>query len=93
MVLLKNVINFFLNLLVIFKQNHLNRRHQGAMCYRNFEHGNVDTNMYVEAFHNRLKSFYMDRRLIKKVDDLLNMLLKIEEDDFLEMREKNILHK
>ena len=65
-----------------FKQNYLNRCHQWAMCYRNCPHGNTDTNMYVEAFHNRLKTFYMDRKPIKRVDDLLNMLLKIEEDDF-----------
>lgn len=41
---------------------------------------NTDTHMYVEAFHNGLKTFYMDRKPIKRVDDLLNMLLKIEDD-------------
>ena len=45
------------------------------MCYRNFSHGNTDTNMYVEAFHNRHKTFYRDRKPIKRVDDLLNMLV------------------
>ena len=38
--------------------------------------------MYVEAFHNRLKTFYLDRKPIKKVDDFSNMLFKIEVDDF-----------
>ena len=49
-----------------FKQNYLNCCHQWAMCYRNFPHGNTDTSMYVEAFHNRLKTFYMDRKPIKE---------------------------
>ena len=52
------------------------------MCYRNFPHGNTELNMYAEAFHNRLKTFYLDRKPIKRLDDLLNMLFKIEEDDF-----------
>ena len=38
--------------------------------------------MYVEAFHNRLKIFYMGKKPTRRVDNLLNMLLKIEEDDF-----------
>ena len=45
------------------------------MSYRNFSHGNSDTNMYVEAFHNRLKTFYMDRKPIKRIDNLLQLLL------------------
>ncbi|XP_064632843.1 uncharacterized protein LOC135491113 [Lineus longissimus] len=39
--------------------------------------------MFVEAFHNRLKTFYMDRKPNKRVDDLLNLLLRIEEEDFV----------
>ena len=35
---------------------------------------NTDTHMYVEAFHNGLKTFYMDRKPIKRVDDLLNVV-------------------
>ena len=48
----------------------------------NCPYGNTDTNMYVEAFYSRLKTFYMDRKPIRSVDDLLNVLLKLEEDDF-----------
>ena len=58
----------------------MNHCHQLAMCCQNFPHGNTDTNMHVEAFHNRLKTFYMNRKPRKRVDDLLNMLLKIEDD-------------
>ena len=52
------------------------------MCYRNFSHVNTDINIYLEAFRSRLKTFYMDRKPIKRVDDLLHMLLEREEDDF-----------
>ena len=52
------------------------------MAYRNFPHGNTDTNMYVEAYHNILKTFYMDRKPIKRIDHLLRLLLTIEEDDY-----------
>ena len=38
--------------------------------------------MYVESFHNRVKTFYLKRRVNRRVDDLLNLLLKIEKDDF-----------
>ena len=50
------------------------------MCYRNFEHANTDTNMYVESFHNVLKTYYMERKSNKRVDDFINVLLTYDED-------------
>ena len=80
---MKNIINIFLNFVSYFnKASYLNRCHQWVMCYRNFSHVNTDINIYLEAFRSRLKTFYMDRKPIKRVDDLLHMLLEIEEDDF-----------
>ena len=38
--------------------------------------------MYVESFHNRLKTYYMERRPNKRLDDLINLLLEIEKDDY-----------
>lgn len=52
------------------------------MCYRNFSHCKTDTNMYAEAFYNKLKTFYLDSRPTKQLDDLINLLFKIEEDDY-----------
>ena len=60
----------------------MNRCNQWAMCYQNFSHGYTDTNMYVESFYNRLKTFHMDRKPIERVNDSLNMLFKIEKDNF-----------
>ena len=65
-----------------FKKYYASRAEKWAMCYRNFEHANTDTNMFVEAFHNKLKTFYMERRPNKRLDDLINLLLLIEEDDY-----------
>ena len=56
-------------------KNYFHRCENWAMCYRQFPHADTDTNMYVESYHNRLKTFYMNRRLNKRVDDLLNILL------------------
>lgn len=50
------------------------------MCHRNFPPARTDTNMFVEAFHNRLKTYFMKPN--RRVDDLINLLLVIEEEDY-----------
>ena len=65
-----------------FKVNYKERAKRWAMCYRNFEHANTDTNLYVEPFHNVLKTYYMERKPNKSVDDLINVLLTCEEDNY-----------
>eukprot|EP00794_Sanderia_malayensis_P020831 gene20831-22875_t len=65
-----------------FNEVYMNRPEKWAMCYRNFPHANTDTNMFVESFHNRLKTYYMQRRRTRRLDDLINLLLTIEEDDY-----------
>ncbi|XP_063595250.1 uncharacterized protein LOC134772142 [Penaeus indicus] len=65
-----------------FFSNYMNRPEAWAMCYRQFPHANTDTNMFAEAFHNRLKTFFMKRQPNRRVDDLVNLLLEIEEEDF-----------
>ena len=66
----------------MFKVNYKDRAKQWAMCYRNFEHANTDTNMYVGSFHNVLKAYHMERKPNKRVDDLINVLLTYEEDNY-----------
>ena len=65
-----------------FNENYVGRTEKWALCYRNFPHANTDTNMFVESFHNKLKTFYVDHRPNKRVDDLLNLVLVTEEDDY-----------
>lgn len=66
-----------------FKSFYCKRVELWAMCFRNFAHGNTNTNMLVESFHNRLKTFYMNRTPNKRLDDLIDLLLRMEKDDFL----------
>ena len=65
-----------------FFSNYMNRVEVWTMCHRQFPHANTDTNMFAEAFHNRLKTFFMKRQPNRRVDDLINLLLEIEEEDF-----------
>ena len=58
-----------------------------AMCHRNFHYGNTDTTMYVESFHNQLKTIHMKRFPNRRIDDLLNMLMDMEATAY----RKNIL--
>jgi len=56
-----------------------------ALCHRNFPHGNTDTNMYCESLHNLLKSYYMERIQNKRVDDLTQILLRMERDYYMKL--------
>ena len=44
-----------------FKNTYVSRLVKCAMCYRQFDHAKTDTNMFVESFHNKLKTFYLER--------------------------------
>lgn len=59
-----------------------NRQTEWAYCYRKGTQAN--TNMYVESFHNVLKSAYMERKANRRVDTLLNILLRIARDKAFE---------
>ncbi|KAK3924323.1 Methionyl-tRNA formyltransferase [Frankliniella fusca] len=63
-----------------FKTYCLKKRMQWAKCYRRFPHGNVETTMYVESFHNILKTIYLKRKPNKRIETLVNLLLEVEED-------------
>ena len=65
-----------------YRDSYTGRVEKRAMCFQQFEHCKADTNMFVEFFHNKLKTFFMERRPNKRVDDLINLLLTIEEEDY-----------
>ena len=58
------------------------------MWFRQFEHFKTDTNVFVESFHNKSKSFFMKRRANKRVDDLLPIT---EEEGYCEKEMLNIV--
>ncbi|XP_015921991.2 uncharacterized protein [Parasteatoda tepidariorum] len=54
-----------------------------SMCHPQFPHANTDTNMYSESFRNELKTHYLKRKFNRRIDILINTLLKIEEDTYM----------
>ena len=46
--------------------------------------------MYVESFHNALKTYYMKRKTNNRVDDLINVLLTYEEDNYWQHKREKI---
>ena len=58
------------------------RAKEWAYCYRIGIQAN--TNMYVESFHNVLKTAYMQRKANRRIDSLITILLKIARDKAFE---------
>jgi len=71
--------NSFVDYLI---KNYENRAHFWALCYRNFPHGHTDTNMYFESLHNRIKTYYMERKQNRRIDNLVDLLFEMERDTF-----------
>ena len=64
--------------------HYFNRPEKWSLCFRKgTEYGNVNTNMFVESFHNQLKTIYFSGKRNRRVDVLLETLLKIENDHFI----------
>lgn len=66
-----------------------------AKSYRQFHHSDTDTNMFLErwslctshnyanfSFHNKLKTTYLDGKVNRRVDYLLDTLIRMERDYF-----------
>lgn len=66
------------NLLTYFNNYYLLRKEKWAMCYRKGEYSNVNTNMFLESFHNQLKTIYFEGKRNRRIDILLETLLQIE---------------
>ncbi|KAL1454549.1 hypothetical protein WDU94_010779 [Cyamophila willieti] len=63
--------------------HYFERKEKWALCHRKFlGHGNINTTVHVESFHNRLKKVYFNRIRNKRMDDLLDILLTVEKDDY-----------
>ncbi|KAJ1526462.1 hypothetical protein ONE63_009595 [Megalurothrips usitatus] len=64
-----------------YRKNYEVRMQKWAMCFRNFPHANINTTGHIESFHHRLKKVYLKRKVNRRLDDLVNILLDIEWDD------------
>jgi hypothetical protein len=61
---------------------YVTRASEWAFCHRRGTQAN--TNMYLESFHNVLKSCYMERKANRRVDSLLQILLRVARDKAFE---------
>nr|XP_022334767.1 uncharacterized protein LOC111131491 [Crassostrea virginica] len=66
-----------------FQNYYVNRKENWAKCFRTGEFGNVHTNMFVESFHNQLKTIYFEGKRNRRVDVLVETLLRIEKKLFM----------
>jgi len=67
-----------------FQDNYENRAERWAHCFRqDLEYGHVDTNMFLESFHNRLKSVSFEQKQNRRIDALLDALMAIEKHIFI----------
>uniref|UniRef100_A0A8D8R8M3 MULE transposase domain-containing protein n=1 Tax=Cacopsylla melanoneura TaxID=428564 RepID=A0A8D8R8M3_9HEMI len=66
-----------------FRRHYLtaDRCKKWALCLRKFPHGGINTTGHLELFHNRLNKFYLKRKVNKRLDDLIDILLQLERDD------------
>ncbi|XP_046384220.1 uncharacterized protein LOC124154490 [Ischnura elegans] len=76
-----------------FKDYYCSKKEKWAMCYRNFPHAATDTNMFVESFHNKLKSHYLNRKVNRRLDDLIQVLLTIHKTVHLGLAYKRMSKK
>jgi hypothetical protein len=61
---------------------YVTRATEWAFCHRRGTQAN--TNMYLESFHNVLKSCYMERKANRRADSLLQILLRVARDKAFE---------
>lgn len=47
------------------------------------DHCNVNVNMFVESFHNQLKTFYLSGKGNRRIDVLIHTLLRFENDHLI----------
>ena len=65
-----------------FTKYYIPRKCQWAACYR--KGSQLNTNMYVEAFHRLLKHIYMKGTCNKRIDKCIHVLIKLERDKAFE---------
>ncbi|XP_065920274.1 uncharacterized protein [Dysidea avara] len=79
------------NFVKYFNTYYKERADKWARCYRHFSHADTDTNMYLESFHAKLKTNYLNGKVNRRVDFLIDALLRIEQDCFFKVAQKQRL--
>ncbi|XP_065899007.1 uncharacterized protein [Dysidea avara] len=74
-----------------FSDHYQSRAEKWATCHQHFKHGDTDTNMYLESFHNQLKTNYLNGKVNRRVDFLIHHLLEYEKDQFFRYKRDHLL--
>jgi hypothetical protein len=67
-----------------FESYYCKRPELWALCYRNFTHANVETNMYAESYHSMLKQ-RMNRNRNFRMVDLIVLLEELEYERWIKL--------
>ncbi|KAF4524994.1 hypothetical protein B566_EDAN014136 [Ephemera danica] len=68
--------------LASYVERYCNRSKEWAYCYRMDSH--LNTNMFLEAFHKKLKYVYFDGKVMRRMDKSIYLLLKLIRDASIE---------
>ena len=76
--------NLETNFISYFRNNYLTKLDQWAIYFRHKDlQTEITTNMYLESFHNKLKTIYFQRKQNKRLDHLIYILLQMEKHFYL----------
>ena len=76
------------------KDNYFNREEKWTLSHRqHFEYGRVDTNNFIESFHNKLKTQKFKQKQNKRMDVLIETLEQIEAEYYLNLFTRKTLNK
>ncbi|XP_072153634.1 uncharacterized protein [Bemisia tabaci] len=73
-----------------FLSNYENHLKKWMLCFRDFNNSGINTVMLSEAYHNKILK-HMRRKSKWNLEDFINLLLELEEDDYLRRANEQIL--
>ena len=68
--------------ITFFMTNYLSQPEVWASCYRNHPLADCDEILYADRLHERIKKEIKNNRRVKSLDDMLDMLLRFEHEDY-----------
>ena len=70
------------NFISFFMSNYLSQPEVWASCYRNIPDSDCDEVLYADRLDERIKREIKNNRKVKTIDDILEMLLRFEHEDY-----------
>lgn len=70
------------NFIQFFMSNYLSQPEVWASCYRNNRYSDCDEILYGDRLHERIKKEMKNNQQVRSVDDLLDLVMKFEHEDY-----------